>query len=366
MPLDNPPPIVSARPTVRIDGMELPLLSAAIERMRVREAIGLHASLELTLRDTLPRAGGGAGYGATSASPLRLGAAVKVYAGETATPREIFDGRITALEAEVGPHTTPLFTVLADDHLFAARKTRRSRTFEAASPADVLRAIAGEHGLTAEIRAGLDAPVTDWAQVNETDLAFLRRVLSAVDADAQVVGRVVQAGPIGRDARTTRELRFGRNLLRGRFTADLAEQAREARVNGFDPLTGEAVLGSADDAAFAAGALGPGSGGTGAAALAGMGVGVRVDIGHRGAMSAEEATLLARASYAARARRFLRADATAQGDASLRVGSHVRIQGVNPRFENTYAVVEATHRFDRESGYLTDFIGECAYLPGGT
>ena len=72
-----------------------------------------------------------------------------------------------------------------------------------------------------------------------------------------------------------------------------------------------------------------------------------------------------RALYGQRARRFVRVDAVAQGNAAIRVGSHVTIAGVNPFFENTYVVVEAIHRFDLESGYLTDFIAEGAFLGEG-
>ena len=61
----------------------------------------------------------------------------------------------------------------------------------------------------------------------------------------------------------------------------------------------------------------------------------------------------------------MRVDATAQGDPSLRVGTHVTIAGVNPFFENTYCVTEATHRFDLERGYQTEFLAEGAYLGNG-
>jgi len=359
MPLDHAAPVISMRPTVRIDGMELPLLAAAIERLRVVERLGGHATMELTLRDTLSFGDGSVGYGATASSPLRLGAAITLYAGDTTGPREIFDGVITALEAEAGPHTTPLFTVLADDRLWRARKSRRSRTFEAASPADIVRAIAADHGLTAEVRDGLDAPLAARAQVNESDLAFLRRVLAGIDADVHVVGRALQAGPCARDARTRRDLQLGATLLRARFTADLADQATETRAGGFDPETGEAVIGTAT-----AGEMGPGRGRAGPELLRGVMETCRDHAGHQGPLSAAEASALARALYGRRARRFVRVDATAQGDPSLRVGSHVAVTGVNPLFENTYAVTEATHRFDRDNGYLTDLIAEGAYLGG--
>jgi phage protein D len=359
MPLDNPA-TVSARPTIRISGQELPLLTQNISSLRMTEALGGLSTLELTLVDVLSLPSGDAGYGATADSPLKLGAAIKVYMGATDMPQEVFDGVITAMEAEVGPDTPPLFTLLAEDKLFKARKTRRSRTFENASPADIVRAIAADHGLTPEVRDGLDAPTSTWAQINESDLAFLRRVLDRFDADIQVVGASLQAGPCARDPRTSVPLMLGATLLRARVTADLADQATEIRVGSFDPATGETVSATATQ-----GQMGPGTGKDGPGMLKQAFSIHREHVGHQGPMTANEGDKLARAYFGKRARRFVRVDAATQGDGRIRVGSHVSIAGVNPFFVNTYVVTQATHRFDLANGYLTDFLAEGAYMGEG-
>lgn len=361
MPDGAPPLLVAARPTIRVNGQSLPRLSANILRMAMREARGGLSSLEVTLHDILSYEGGGYGFGATPQAPLRLGAAIAAYAGDAARPMEIFQGTITAIEAEAGTHTAPLFTVLAEDRLFAARRARRSRTFEDASPADVARRIAQDHGLTPEIRAGLDAPVTTWAQLNESDLAFLRRVLARVDADLLVVGDRLQAGPIADEPRGTVQLRAGATLQRVRLTADLAEQATELRVGAFDPATGEAAT-----AAVTEGRLGPGQGRDGPTLLRQALGETREHVGHRGPMTEAEARALGRALFGQRARRFLRVEGTAEGNPAIRIGTVVEISGVNPFFANAYTVTEATHRFDQESGYLTDFLAEGAFLGGET
>ena len=121
MPLDTPLQTYSARPTVRIAGQALPLLSANIARMAAREQQGGLSSLELALYDVLSFGDGSAGYGATAGSPLQLGADIAIYAGDTATPQEIFQGTVTAIEAEVGPHTSPLFTMLTEPLPFTIR-----------------------------------------------------------------------------------------------------------------------------------------------------------------------------------------------------------------------------------------------------
>lgn len=349
--------LVSARPTIRVDGQEFPLLSSNIVRMRMREAAGGMSSLELCFVDWLSQEDGGASYGATSGSPLKLGARIKLYAGEALGPQEIFDGLITALEGEAGTDGPPTFTILAEDPLWKARRARKSRTFEDMSPADLVSRIAGDHGLTPKARDGLDQPVRTWAQMNESDLAFLRRVLEPLDADLQVVGGDLQAGPVGREARVQVELRLGGTLVRARITADLADQATKVVVPSFDPATGETVSGDAT-----AGDYGPGHGKRGAQLLQQAVGEVAERIGTRQPMTQGEADKLARAAFSRRARRFVRVDATAQGDARIRVGAWAAVSGLNPMFANTYVVTEAVHRFDAATGYLTDFIGESAWL----
>jgi phage protein D len=351
---------ISTRPRVHIAGQLLPLLSANIARMTMRERQGGLSSLELALYDVLSFGDGSAGYGATAGSPLQLGVDIAIYTGETGDQQDVFQGTVTAIEAEAGPHTSPLFTMLAEDRLWKARRTRKSRVFEQSAPGDIARRIAGDHGLQPEIRDGLDQPVADWVQMNESDLAFLRRILARFDADVLVVGDRLQAGPRVDEARATMRLALGDQLLRVRVTADLADQASEVRVGSFDPATGEAVLGTATS-----GTLGPGQGRDGPSLLRPLLDPAREHVGHHGALTAAEARQIAAALYAQRARRFVRVDGTAQNASALRVGTHVTIAGVNPFFENTYCVTEATHRFDRDGGYLVDFMAEGAYLGDG-
>jgi phage protein D len=178
-----------------------------------------------------------------------------------------------------------------------------------------------------------------------------------VDADLQIVGDRLQAGLVADEPRATIMLTLNRTLVRARITADLADQATAVRVGSYDPATGEAV-----SAEVGSGRLGPGSGRNGAALLRDVVEEVREHLGHQGPMRQDEAQSLAEAEFGRRARRFVRMDATATGDPAIRVGTRVTVSGVNPFFENDYTVVEATHRFDLATGYMTDFLAEGAFL----
>ena len=85
-------------------------------------------------------------------------------------------------------------------------------------------------------------------------------------------------------------------------------------------------------------------------------------LGHLALASDDEAQAVAEAAFDQRARRFVRLDGVAEGNAQLRVGTTVAVSGLSGRWDNSYYVVRACHRYDVRAGYRTELIGECAYL----
>lgn len=351
--------LYSARPTLRIDGAQNDRIDAAMCDMRMHERVGGLSSLEVRLYDSVTATDGTEGFAFADGRVLKLGAELRMYAGATTTPQEIFRGRISALEVDAGLDGPPVFAVLAEDALQMARRSRRSATYEDKAPGDVARAVADRLGMDVTVADGLDAPVRTWMQMNETDLSFLRRVLGHADGDMQMVGDTLQIGPRTRQDRGSIELTYGSNLRRLRAVADLADVAAAVRVAGWDSQQGAAVSANATD-----GNLGPAAAGPAGKDLVAQALRVPCQelVGHHGDMTQSEADAAARAMFAARARRFVRAHGSADGDARLRVGTQVRLLGVNALLATTAVVVEATHRFDLSDGYVTDFVAESAYM----
>lgn len=352
------PFLYTASPTVEVGGMSYPLIARNLERMRVTEALGGLSSLELVLTDSVTREDGTMGHASAAGSPLQLGAGIRVFAGAAEVHAfEIFDGQITAIESETRAEGAPTFTILAEDRLFPARRKRRTRLFDDSPLSDVLDSIASDYGLTAEVRDGVDTVARDWMQLDETDLAFLRRILHLCDADVQIVGDKLQVGRVGKDRRSLVALTAGSTLKQVRITADIAEQVSEIRLASFDPGAGEPA-----DATAPASGSGPGSGKTGADLLGEKFSAVTMHSGRAGPITDTEADTLAQYEADRRARAFVTARGTAQGNGELRVGSWIELSGVNAQFANQYSVVRAVHRFDRRVGYETDFEAQCAYL----
>ena len=357
MALHDPAPLHAAAPTIEIGGQSYPMIAANLEHMRMREALGGLSSMEMAFVDAVPGGSGGQ-FAANSGSPLQLGAGLRAFAGPATTGAgEIFDGQITAIESEIREGAPPLFTVLAEDRLFPARRRRRTKFYEAMALGDVAGEVVSDFGLQPEVRGGVDTTARDWMQADETDLAFLRRILGRFDCDMQVVGDRLQIGRIGMDQRALVTLQMGGNLRSARITADIAEQVSTIRQSSFDPATGEATDSEEDSGGF-----GPGEGQSGPEILDEKFSAVAMHCGRSGPLTDGDAALLARIEGEKRARGFVRIDCTADGDANLRVGSWVQLEGVNPMFANQFSVRQAVHRWDQDDGYRTDFLAECAYL----
>ena len=352
--------IFSARPTLRIAGQEDVRLSALLTSMRMEESEGGMSTLELHVTNWVATGGGHTELAFDATSALKLGADLGVYAGDSSSPCALFEGKVSAIEMVCNYGQPPELVVLAEDALTAARHARRSKVFVDQSPADVVRAVASGLGLQVGVD-GLDSPVASWAQLNETDLAFLRRLLARFDADLQVVKDTLQVSARQDAGRPPAiDLTLNSQLARVRIVADLASQATAVTVAGWNEKTGAAAHGSAQAIAHA----GPGSGKSGADWLTDV-FGARSEhLSGPFVAGDDEAAAVAQAAFDQRARRFLRAEGLSEGNARLRIGSTLAISGVSPQFDNSYYVVRASHVFDMKQGYRTEFSAECAYLGG--
>lgn len=349
--------IYRARPTIRLAGEEDLRVSELLTGMKMEEAEGGMSALELRFSNWASTSDGGAEVAFGPDSKLKLGARIEAYGGDEAQPRELFRGRITALEVDYRTGTAPELVVLAEDALMRSRMSRRSKTYTNMTPADIARQIASGLGLRPVIQ-GLDDPKATWAQLNESDLAFLRRLLLRFDADLQIVGDELHVSPRGDVQRGVLELAMHGQLARARVTADLADQVTEVSTRGWDAVNGSAVQAEIS----AGGHLGPGSGMT-ASSLLRDAFGERKEhYGHLAVATDAEARAVAQAAYDLRARRFLRVAGTAEGNPQLRVGTSVRLTGLGVQFDNTYYVVRVEHVYDDRQGYRTEFGAECAYL----
>lgn len=351
--------LTTARPTLRFNGEERPGVERDMLSLSVREDEGGLRALEFALSNWGATASGAVSFLYDDDAILRFGADVEVYLGSVERPREVFRGCISAIEGVFAEGAVPSLRISAEDGLQPARLARRSQVYEDITPAELVRAVAQELGLT-PILTALGTPTLSWAQIDETDLAFLRRVLARFDADVQVVGRELHVSPRKDVNRGRIELVQGQTLHSVSIAADLAHQVTTVRARGWDSVAGSAVLGEA----VALTNAGPGRGHDGASLLRDAFGARSENLGHLAVHTQEEAQTLAEAAFDRRARRLVCARGVAQGNPSLRVGATAVLVGCGARFDNEYYVVSTHHRYDLVRGYRTEFVAECAYLGG--
>jgi phage protein D len=348
-----------ARPTVRVNEQAFALVSELLLGMRMTESEGGMSALELRLSNWASGTDGGADYAFEDDAILKLGAAIIIYVGEESAPQEIFRGKIIGIEADFPRDQAPELIVLAEDVFQEARMTRRTKVFDATTLARIAEEIAQNLSLQPVI-TGFTDDIDTQVQFNESDLAFLRRLLARYDGDLQVVGSEMHVSPRSEVQRGRVTLQLRSQLRAARALADLAHQVTEITASGWDVRSGETISASSTGAN-----KGPGSGQDGAHHL-----GDAIDershhIGHLAARDQRELQALVDSAFDQRARRFVRVEGTAEGNGQIRVGTNLVLEGLGPRFSNTYYVTRTCHRYDLVNGYETDFEAECAYLGEG-
>lgn len=280
---------------------------------------------------------------------LDFGTEVAVHLGPDDT--EVFTGTISAIGADYPLDSVARTTVHAEDALYDLRMARRSRSFADSSLADIAGTIAGEHGLQARVDVGKVQRAVI-AQLNQSDLAFLRGLARQEDAEVWLDGNVLHVSRrpdrgVGCD---TPRLSYGSNLLSFRVLADLAEQVSEVRATGWSVSDKQAI-----DEAAGAGELGAELGSlTSGTRLLEQARSKRTEPLVRSVpLAAGEAKTLAKAAYLERARRFVTGTAVTGGTPAAQVGGPVELIGLGTLFDGRYAVTRVRHRFDLQRGLRT-------------
>ena len=81
---------------------------------------------------------------------LDFGKALSVGMGPSDARVDLFEGKVSALELLMDQGRTPEVTCLAEDRLMDLRMTRRFKTYEQVSDADLVQQIASQHGMGAQ------------------------------------------------------------------------------------------------------------------------------------------------------------------------------------------------------------------------
>ena len=337
---------VQVQPTLAIDGTEnLELSNRMVEMTITDDQTGLYRC-EVQF-DNWGNVDGEVGYVLSDRRLVDFGKELSVSYGPDND--QLFTGRIMGIEGLFLADGSRLLRVLVEDKLQDLRMTRRTRHFGggddgAVTDEDVINQIAQDHGLTAE----LDIETVSHkrlAQVNESDLAFLRRRARALDADIWLDEDVLHMVARHRHPREPNVLRYQSELMEFVVLADLAEQRTAVRVSGWDATSKEAVSHEATESAIQS-ELGDLLSGV---SLLGE-LGKKEVIAHTVALDSSEAEARANAFFRMRARRFVMGTAVVKTLGRYHVGDYVTFRELDVLFDGDYVITRVQHLFDRVGG----------------
>ncbi|APV49322.1 hypothetical protein BWI17_06280 [Betaproteobacteria bacterium GR16-43] len=362
MPDTREPLYESTVPAFHVGGRERHELGRDVLCLEIEEDVAGLKRLRCTLGAIGPKAG------ERDEQPLYLdgdildfGTRLEVAMGPRSTSRTVFAGKVSALELAMQHGRDPEVRVFAEDKLMDLRMTRRFKTYEDVSEADLAREIANQHGISAQ--ADVDGPTYKMVQQwNQSDLAFLRERARRLAADVWIEDDTLHVA--ARDKRGANAGRVtliqGNDLLAVEVRADLAHQRTKQNVSGYDDEAKESIAEEASSSAVSSEA----SGGRSGIDVLSDAFGERPTFRVRDVpLAGEQATAWARAELLARARRFVCVRGITLGTPTLAVGSVVKLERVGKMFEGDgYYVTHVTHCYDTQDGYRTHFEAERAWI----
>ena len=356
------PLLYSAAPVFQIEGQRQFELARDAVRLEIEETTAGLATLSLRLIAQGPREGSDAETLLYLDGLLDFGQQIAVSLGPASAERTVFTGRISAIEAAFREGVEPEVLVFAEDRLMDLRMTRRTKTYENVTDAQIAEQIASEHGLSSEATA--DGPTYDRVQQwNQSDLAFLRDRARLIQAEISLSESTLRF--LTRDQRSAAAITLvqGNELIALDVRADLAHQRTAVRVNGYDAGERAVIEEEAGEDAIQTEI----SGGRSGPAVLQRAFGERVSRRVReNPLVADEAAAWARAEMLRRARGFVQAVGVTNGTPDMTVGSRLTLERVGTPFSGgDYYVTRVRHTYDADEGHRTHFEAERATVQEG-
>jgi len=333
--------VINARPAIKVDGATSTDMQDSLTGMVINLPLNGMAHAELVLTNWGPTKN--AGEVSYLFQDVALGKTLEISMGEDDQHR-LFKGEITALEERYGDAAPPQLYILLEDKLHRLARKRQSRVFDEKTPDDIVQAIAADAGLTAD--ANVSSVTATFHQLNESDLAFLTRLLSSFGIAVRLVDDTLRARPEEPDAEPF-ELTVDNSVLAVRLIADLNHQHGKTKVMGFNTDIDEPVEHEVSSLSS------PPDGTTAAQTLDQLGWPAEEIVPQPFAISSGEADAFARAHFDRQAKRFISGELRCKGEPTLRSGREIKLSGVSDRMAGVYQIVHCAHRFDNATGYET-------------
>ncbi len=328
---------------VKVAGAEVEGLAKDLLEIRVHRSIGAASWAELVIVDEW--------FTWADSAKFDIGKAIQIELKAQASPVLVFDGEITVVGLEQRASDRHVFVVEAYDKAHRMGHATRIKTYLQQSWADVLQAMTGPYGLSAEAGSDLGTVTHEYLLQQESDLALVQRIALRTGSEWFVDAGKLHVRPRPELGTAAATVTFGEDVLRFRARYSGSEHVGKVEVRGWDPMRKQAIVatdtsqisnpqgasatGQSRSWRTSASAMNPAS-----ATLTASTVGVG---------SADEAAQVAKGL----ARRQTINELVVQGETFMRpdikIATVLEVKGVGTKFAGNYYLTTVEHRLTRDS-----------------
>ncbi len=257
---------------------------------------------------------------------------------------------IVSLEPEFPPGGAAYLTVRGYDKSFRLSREKKSRSFVEMKDSDIATQIAQEMGLTPHVDATNEVHPYIF-QRNQANLEFLLERAQRIMYEMYIDGNDLYfRSPQSNQGRQV-TLKWGESLVAFSPRLSSFNQVSEVVVRGWDPRNKQEIIGRAGSGDEYTSLGGAQTASQIAESAHGSTKSFKVT---KPIQSQAEADALARAHFNKLSMNFITGEGKALGDAAIKAGTVIELDGIGDKFTGEYYVVKATHIFNA-SGYITNF-----------
>lgn len=281
---------------------------------------------------------------------LKPGGEIQVILADGDERATLVYGEITSVEPDLNPQMLSTLTVRGYDRSHRLHRQRVTKSYQQITDSDLARQLAGASGLSAQVTATSEV-YPYLLQTNQTNWEFLIERARRIGYRVWVENRTLHFKPPPASPPAT-TVEWGLDLAEFRARLSTIEQVNEVTVRAYNPKTKQAIVGVAGSPSDQLDIGAPQNGG--AAAQTAHSVQGKQVIVHHPVYSQGEANKLAQAVLDQTNMGYIQAEGLATGRPALASGNLVTISGLGARFNGSYLITRALHRWNAH-GYTTAF-----------
>lgn len=286
------------------------------------------------------------GFAIFDSGAIDIGSKVEISlaAGDDVAPVTV--GEVTSVT-----HDGSTLVVQGFDPAHRLQRGPRTATYIQMTDSDIATKIARNHSLTADVDA--TRQVHDYVlQYNQSNYDFLMARAARIGYDLWVSGDELHFKQKV-ESEGTVQLRWKEHLLEIRVRGSSAERSDEVVVSGWDSLAKEAVEGRSSDRDT--GSTAGISDEVASRARSAFGEVTRT-MATRPVSTQSEADEMARSLSLLASGGEVVVRGVSRGDASIRAGGKVELEGLGQRLSGEYFVTGVTHTVDQRHGFRSRFV----------